>query len=217
MVDGEGSTHSSLHANAFSVALGLADPTSTIMDFIQSKGMACSVYGAQYLLEALYLAGLDETALSLLTSVSERSWYNMIRVGSTITTEAWDMRFKQNQDWNHAWGAAPANIISRHIAGVRPLAPGFSKVLIEPKVIGFSFMSATVPTIRGSVRIQFSLKDNSGYMEVDIPGNMDARVHLPWRFGPDILIDGRNFHAPYINGHPLIPSLGPGRHTITMR
>ena len=29
----------------------------------------------------------------------------MIRVGSTITLEAWDNKFKPNQDWNHAWGA----------------------------------------------------------------------------------------------------------------
>ncbi|MFH1378082.1 MAG: alpha-L-rhamnosidase C-terminal domain-containing protein [Planctomycetota bacterium] len=216
-VDGEGSTHSSLHANAFPIALGLWEPTLTMTDFLQAKGMACSVYGAQYLLEALYLAGQDEMALSMMMSVSERSWYNMIRVGSTITTEAWDMRFKQNQDWNHAWGAAPANIISRYVLGVRPLAPGFSKVIIQPRLVGLSFVSATVPTIRGPIRIQYALKDGGGHMEVDIPGNMDVTVSLPWRFGSDVLLDGKSIHAPYINGHPIIPTLSPGRHTMMMR
>jgi hypothetical protein len=41
--------------------------------------------------------------------------------------EAWDDSFKPNQDWNHPWGAAPGNIIVRHLAGIRPLEPGFKK------------------------------------------------------------------------------------------
>ena len=42
--------------------------------------MACSVYGSQYLLEALYKAGEADYALQLMTSDSKRSWLNMIRV-----------------------------------------------------------------------------------------------------------------------------------------
>ena len=37
----------------------------------------------------------------------------MLRIGSTITTEAWANIYKPNHDWNHAWGAAAANIIVR--------------------------------------------------------------------------------------------------------
>ena len=36
-----------------------------------------------------------------------------------------------SSSWNHAWGAAPANIIPRYLVGVRPLTAGFSKVLIK--------------------------------------------------------------------------------------
>jgi len=58
--------------------------------------MACSVYGAQYLLEALYNAGEAEHALNLMTSESKRSWMNMLYMGSTMTTEAWDEYYKPN-------------------------------------------------------------------------------------------------------------------------
>ena len=58
-VDGEGSDHSSLHANMIPLAFNLVPPDylNTVIGFIKSRGMACSVYGAQYLLEGLYKAG----------------------------------------------------------------------------------------------------------------------------------------------------------------
>lgn len=103
-VDGEGSKHASLHANMMPLAFGLVpeEHKKSVTDFVVSRGMACSVYGAQYLLEALYEGGRPEVALGLMTSKDLRSWYNMLRVGSTITLEAWDNKFKPNQDWNHA-------------------------------------------------------------------------------------------------------------------
>ena len=64
------------------------------------------------LLEALFENGQADYAISLMTSKEERSWQHMIDVGATITMEAWDAKIKPNLDWNHEWGAAPANILS---------------------------------------------------------------------------------------------------------
>ena len=59
----------------FPLALGLvpSESTKAVAQFIRSRGMACSVYGAQYLLESLYAAGEDEVALDLMTSKATRS------------------------------------------------------------------------------------------------------------------------------------------------
>jgi hypothetical protein len=92
------------------------------------------VYGAQYLLEALFEAGLEDDALALMTRDDMRSWLNMLEAGSTITAEAWDIRLKPNEDWNHAWGAVPANIVPRYVLGVRPLEAGFGTLLVRPQV-----------------------------------------------------------------------------------
>ena len=64
-VDGEGSTHASLHANMFPLAFGLvpAERRKSVADFVVSRGMKCSVYAAQYLLEGLYEAGRADAAL----------------------------------------------------------------------------------------------------------------------------------------------------------
>ena len=126
-VDHPGSTHTSLHSAMFAIRFGVADAAEypALVSVIRSRGMACSVYGAQFLLEACYRCGLADHALALMVGGGLRSWRNMLDKGATITMEAWDDSLKPNQDWNHAWGAAPANIIPRGLCGIRPLSPGF--------------------------------------------------------------------------------------------
>jgi hypothetical protein len=218
-VDGEGSRHASLHANMMPLAFDLApeDQIDRVADYVASRGMACSVYGAQYLLEALYRAGRDEVALQRMTSKGIRSWRNMLRVGSTITMEAWDDRFKPNQDWSHSWGAAPANIISRYVLGVRPLEPGFGKVLIRPQPGSLRHASGTVPTIRGPVKVSFETEaDKSFVLSLNIPMNVVARVELP-RAGKrpsTVVLDGKEVQASIRGGYLSLDGIGAGSHIL---
>ncbi len=131
--DGDSTQHASLHANMFAMAFGLAADADkpSISAFIRSRGMACSVYGSQFLMEAVYDGGDETYGLSLLASQAERSWYNMIRAGSTITMEAWDNKYKPNQDWNHA-GRRSGEYHSRKLMGIEPLQPGFSTFRVKP-------------------------------------------------------------------------------------
>ncbi len=181
-VDGTGTEHASLHANIFPLAFGLAPDKylDHINSFIQSRGMACSVYGSQFLLDAVYDGNNGGYGLELMSSSAERSWYNMIRSGSTITMEAWDNKYKPNQDWNHAWGAAPANIIPRKLMGIEPVEPGFRKFRIKPQPGTLTFAEIRCPTIRGEIMV--SLKNDikkSFSMNVTIPGNSTADIYLP--------------------------------------
>lgn len=180
-LDGETSAHSSLHANMFPLAFDLVPDSykDSVIEFIKSRGMACSVYGAQYLMEGLYKAGESDYAMGLLTATNDRSWWNMIRSGSTISMEAWDIKYKPNTDWNHAWGAVPANIIPAGVWGIIPLAPGYSKLRIQPQMAGLTNTKIMVPTIRGSVRAEFKQVAGSYEFIIDLPGNMQGEFVFP--------------------------------------
>ncbi|MBN2712832.1 MAG: hypothetical protein JXR97_10440 [Planctomycetes bacterium] len=181
-IDGESSTHASLHANMFALAFGLVsqDRTKSVIEFIKSRGMACSVYGAQHLLDGLYGAGEDGYELSLMTARHDRSWWNMIELGSTMTLEAWDWKYKNNLDWNHAWGAAPANIIPRRLMGLRPTAPGFGDMIIQPQPGSLEYGEIKLPTPHGPVEMSFENKSGKAFqIHVDIPEPITATVHLP--------------------------------------
>lgn len=191
-IDGQGSTHASLHANMFPLAFGLvpAERRAAVLDFVQSRGMACSVYGAQYLLEALYENGRADYALSLMAAHSNRSWCHMIEQGSTMTLEAWNPRVKPNLTWNHAWGAAPANIISRYLLGVRPLSPGYTQILIAPQPGTLTSMQGQVPTPRGPVGVSWE-KSPVARFTIDVPPGTPAQFVLPGR-APESLAPGRH-------------------------
>ena len=134
--DGEDTDHKSQHANMFALTFGLIPEkdVENVVTYVAQKNMSCSVYGSQILLEGLFDYGGAEHAIGLMVAKTERSWYNMIRYGSTITMEAWDKRYKPNLDLNHAWGGAPANIIVRKMMGVAPLTPGAQYIKIHPKI-----------------------------------------------------------------------------------
>lgn len=192
-LDGEFSQHSSLHANMVALAFDLVteEHKRSVIDFIKSRGMACSVYGAQYLLEGLYKAGEADYAFNLLTATDDRSWCNMIRSGSTITMEAWDMKYKPNSDWNHAWGAAPANIIPGYMWGITPAEPGFSRAVIKPQLSSLSFSKIEVPTIRGIIKAEYKISNNFKEYSITIPPNMECDFVVPQSQTGTVILNGK--------------------------
>ena len=187
--DGEGSTHASLHSNMFMLAFGLVpqDRKQSVLAFVKSRDMACSVYGSQHLLDALYANGEADHALALMTAKHDRSWWNMIQTGSTMTLEAWDLRYKNNLDWNHAWGAAPANIIPRHVLGVQPLNPGFSEIIINPQPASLTYAKGKVPTPHGAVEVE--LHNDAGKKTFELhaktPSKCTAHIRVAARYLTD--------------------------------
>ncbi len=180
-VDGDSTKHASLHTNMFALAFELVDARyqPKVLEFVKSRGMACSVYGSQFLLDAIYNAGGGDYGLSLLTSKTDRSWYNMIKVGSTITLEAWDNKYKPNQDWNHAWGAAAGNIISRKLMGIEPLAPGWTSFSVKPQIGSLTNAHIDVPTIKGTIKAYYVQNEKSFEINISIPANTLAQIYLP--------------------------------------
>lgn len=156
--------------------------------------MGCSVYGAQFLLESLYRSGEDQAALDLMRATNDRSWWNMIKAGSTITLEAWDEKYKPNLDWNHAWGAVPANMVTRGLWGIVPLTPGFGIAQIKPQTGGLTNSTIKVPTIRGSVQCKFETDNTTHFdLQVSVPSDMKTIVYIPVREieNPELNIDGK--------------------------
>ena len=214
-IDGIGTDHAALHANMLPLAFNMVPEKhlASVVDYVKSRGMACSVYGSQYLMDGLYNAGAEDYALELLTATGDRSWYNMIRIGSTITLEAWDLKYKNNLDWNHAWGAVPANVIPRGLWGIRPKTPGFGIATIKPQMSTLKSSTIKVPTIKGAINAKYT-KDGPKLQtyEIDIPANMAAEFSL-------YSLDGKNI----IHNSEKVPSvfeslrLTPGKHTIQIK
>lgn len=213
-VDGEGTGHSSLHANMMALAFNIVPESrvKTVVNFIKTRGMACSVYGAQYLMQALFNAGESDYALALMTATHDRSWWNMIEAGSTITMEAWDMKYKPNADWNHAWGAVPANVIARNLWGIIPETPGGRILRIRPQLGTLSYSAVKVPFITGAVAASYQRSGRNQEFMFELPGNVSAELELD--YGPDDMV--------LLNGHTVNLAFGsirlaPGMNRVELK
>ena len=215
--DGDTTNHNSLHSNMFALAFGLVPQNNldAVISFIKSRKMACSVYGAQFLLDALYANGQGDYALQLLTSTAQRSWYNMIRVGSTISMEAWDKLYKPNLDLNHAWGAAPANLIVRKLMGVEPLSAGGDTIQIKPQFGNLQFAKLKTTILSGALTIDYNKSNLSETMEIHLPGNTVTTIYMPFNPSkPHLQIDGKDSKIKPSNGYFMIQNVIAGKHLM---
>jgi hypothetical protein len=178
--DGEGTDHASQHASLFPLAFGLvpAEYVPAVVDAVQKRDMACSVYAAQYLMDGLFDHEAGTRALELITAPTDRSWRHMVESGTTITWEAWDMKYKPNQDWNHAWGAAPANLFPRYLLGAETIEAGWKQARIRPHPGKLAFAKGKIPTPRGPIEVGWENK-SSFQMRLELPSGMTAKLELP--------------------------------------
>ena len=164
--DNINSNHCSFHATMFALCFDLVpeERVQHCLDFIIDQGMVCSLFAAQFYLEALCKHDRSDVAIKLITSTGTNSWLKMIEDGATITTEIWDPT--QNDygyccSWAHPWGASPANIISRYIFGLRPTKPGWKEFCFEPQPGNLEYGTLTISTPNGPHTASFTQKNGS--------------------------------------------------------
>jgi hypothetical protein len=192
-IDGIGSKHNAAHASFVPLAFGLVPEQSinATLKHLESRiqansgGFPCSVYGAQYLLEGLFLSGQPEMATRLMLNTSVRGWRNMLDVhDATITHEAWDPVFKPNIDWTHAWGAAFLNIMYRFMVGAKPLSPRWDRWTLTPVDVFNLSIRSSIPTPHGIVEV--SIDASSRVITIRSPETAvfiepEATVLQPWK------------------------------------
>ena len=216
--DGDTATHSSFHANFFALCFGLVKDQNKnyVKDFIKTKDMACSVYGSQFFMDALYNEGMGDYAFEMLTKKDERGWFHMIELGAGMTMEAWDLKFKPNLDWNHAWGAAPSNIIAFRMMGIQPASPGFALATIKPEVGKLKSAEIRLPTAKGEIYEKITQDESSYNVDLTLPKGMFANLELP-SFQKDIkrvFISGGNYIPKLKNGKWLFEKLQGTLHIL---
>jgi len=156
VLDGEGSSHSSLHANALALAFGLVpeERRARTADFVVSRGRACSPYFMLYVLEALRVCGREREIYDALLADDDRSWLGMLDFGATMGMEAWNLKVKPNLDVNHSWVAVPLHFFATWILGVNVTEPGGKDFSVTPHLGPLEWAEGVVPTSAGRIRVR---------------------------------------------------------------
>lgn len=171
-------------ANAMAVFVGLAGQSRypSIKNVLQSSKFA-SPYMEKYVLEALFMMGCAEDAVS---RMKER-YAGMTESG--IPT-LWELFSLDGGSANHAWSGGPLTLMSKYIAGVSPLEAGYEKALVRPQTAGLDKIDAIVPTVKGDIVLHMDETDGLK-MHVELPQKMKALIAVPSK-GRAVSINGQN-------------------------
>ena len=157
---------------------------------IRKRGMKLSTgfLGTPYLLDVLANSDQEELAVSLLLQTAYPSWGYMLAKGATTMWERWngDVGDVAMNSYNHYAFGAVVGFMYRRLAGIAPVGPGFRRIEIDPlydERIGP--VEARYDSCVGRIATKVS-GDAHGMtrLEVEIPPNCVAHIHLPKRAQP---------------------------------
>ena len=127
-----------------------------------------SYYFRFYLTRAMEHAGLADAYLSTL-----QPWRDMLKMGLTT----WAETPEPTRSDSHAWSAHPNFDLLRVVAGIRPGAPQFSEIVIEPHLGNLQDVSASMPHPKGRIEVSYSARSGGGTsVKIRIPEGVPARL-----------------------------------------
>ncbi|HHV45028.1 MAG TPA: family 78 glycoside hydrolase catalytic domain [Firmicutes bacterium] len=141
-------------------------------DFVRSG----SPFFQFFLLEALKQDQRDQEFIDII----RRDWGFMIEMGATTFWEMWHRdKPRMTRSHCHAWSAAPTYFLSTHVLGVRPIQPGFDKVVIEPHPGDLKWCRGTMPTLLGPITVYWYRDQEVLRVEVSAPEEVQVEFNCP--------------------------------------
>lgn len=158
---------------------------------IESRGMHLSTgfVGTPYLNQVLTDNGRADVAYALLLQKTCPSWLYPVTQGATTIWERWDGWTQERgfndagmNSYNHyAYGAVGAWMYA-YVAGIQldPDQPGYKHIIICPHIGGgLTCAKASLNCMYGLIESSWQVEGNLLHLNVTIPANTTATIHIP--------------------------------------
>jgi alpha-L-rhamnosidase len=181
LADTPDKSHFSQHANALGIWLDVIPQyrhkdvmekiLATDADVVAGrppKMSDASYYFRFYLARALEHAGMADEYIATL-----HPWRRMLQLGLTT----WAETPEPTRSDSHAWSAHPNYDLLRLVAGIRPAAPGFAEIVIEPHLGALKKVEASMPHPHGEINVAFTVADRGGTAaKIAVPQGVPAKL-----------------------------------------
>ncbi|ADG10258.1 hypothetical protein B7G68_09150 [Caulobacter segnis] len=180
----------SQHTNALAVLYDVAAPKDAAAILDRTVGQAgidaptgmisTSYYYAWYLVRAFDHAGQADRYLSLLDT-----WRGLLALDYTT----WPEERGNTRSDTHAWSAHPTADLLELVAGIRPDAPGYGRLRVEPHLGALRRLDAAAATPQGPVEVKYRRKGQRLVVEVRKPAGLSGV--FVWRGQSHALLGAR--------------------------
>lgn len=160
--------------------------------------------GSSYLCAVLARFGYLDVAYDLLLQESYPSWLFPVKVGATTIWERWDgqrpdgsFQDPEMNSFNHYAYGAIGDWMYRVVAGLAndPAHPGYRQAIVQPKLGGgLTWASAALESMVGRYAVSWSREGDKMELNVTVPANGAAEVHLPGAQFASVSESGRPLH-----------------------
>jgi alpha-L-rhamnosidase len=162
-----------------------------LVDLISARNdhLTTGFLGTPLLCPVLTRFGRTDLAYRLLLQEDYPSWLYTVKNGATTMWERWNSYTKEHgfgdvgmNSFNHyAYGAVGEWMYSV-IGGIRPMAPGFQKILFAPEPGGgLTEASTSLHTPHGLASCQWRLRGRRLSVDLQVPAGVHAALRLPGR------------------------------------
>ena len=128
---------------------------------------AATYYFRFYLARALEHAGMGDQYLNLLGP-----WKTMLSLGLTT----WAEQPEPTRSDSHAWSAHPNYDFLTIVAGIRPAAPGFKSVTIEPHLGDLKHVNAAMTVPQGEIDVEYTRTEKGTQANVLLPAGVSGKL-----------------------------------------
>ena len=147
--------------------------------------MQTGIYGNKYLVPALIEGGYGDIAMSYLFNKDFPSFATMLDDGATTVWEDISMhsvmpRNMSASSYNHPMHGAFLYVCYSHIAGIKPLKPGFSEFELSPIIIdSVRAFDVTLSTAAGDIKVARKGNEHKRRYKLTVPANTTCYVKIP--------------------------------------
>ena len=174
----------------------------TVNDF--GGHVSTGVVGIQHLMRTLTEYGHGDLALKMATDTTYPSWGYMAKNGATTIWELWNGNTADPamNSGNHVMLLGDLIVwYYEYLGGIRPLAPGYSKIMLKPYPInGLEHVNCTYHSVSGLIKSSWKRNGDRFDWEIFIPANTTAEVYLPTQNG----YEKRIFHSGKYHLHSIL-------------
>lgn len=205
--------------------------TRLVTDIRNRGHLTTGFLGTPHLNPVLSKYGHNETAYNLLLRERYPSWLYPVTRGATTIWERWDgikpdgtFQSEDMNSFNHYAYGAIGEWLYENVAGIKPSAPGYKIITIEPSPGGgLTHAKAIINSVHGRIESSWEFEGDTFTLHVEIPANTTSLVKLPHADLKNVEVrvsdpeSGSLLPGLVQSDENVLAELGSGSYTFTYR
>ncbi|MEH7117780.1 family 78 glycoside hydrolase catalytic domain [Neobacillus vireti] len=137
-----------------------------------------------FIMDVLCENGYEDVAYKLLFQTNCPSWLYEVKNGATTIWESWEAIKPDGTvgafSFNHYAFGCIGDWLVRHIGGLTPMEPGYSKFKVEPHYCNrLTYAETHYESVYGDIKVKWEIEDGKNMsLEVNVPANSLAVISL---------------------------------------